>query len=95
MAHFSFGGGRYPALEPSGVHEVCSGSGQSAGAINHRPNPNAHGAGGVGVATCELFYGRETPSGDLALYRACADRFGAPILELGTGTGRVAAALCL
>ncbi len=29
-------------------------------------------------------------SGDTAFYRACAERFGGPVLELGVGTGRIA-----
>ena len=56
-------------------------------------DPNAHYTDGIGAATYDLFCGGETPSGDLAFYRDCADRFGGPILELGAGTGRVAMAL--
>lgn len=50
-------------------------------------DPNAYYAGGLGVETYDLLH--DTITGDIAFYLKCASRFGDPILELGTGTGRV------
>jgi len=51
------------------------------------PGPNAYYAGGLGVETYDLLHGPITR--DIAFYLECASRFGDPVLELGTGTGRV------
>jgi SAM-dependent methyltransferase len=52
-------------------------------------DPNAYYAGGLGVATYDLFTGGGLLAGDVDFYLDCARRFGGPILELGTGTGRI------
>lgn len=52
-------------------------------------DPNAFYAGGLSVATYDAFVGQGALAGDVEFYLACARRFGGPILELGTGTGRV------
>ncbi len=48
-------------------------------------------AGGPGVATYDLLLGQGgmVLEGDIAFYLDCASRHGDPVLELGTGTGRV------
>ena len=46
----------------------------------------AHYASKLAVATYDLFH---SGSGDVPFYLDCARRFGGPILELGSGTGRV------
>jgi SAM-dependent methyltransferase len=54
-------------------------------------HPNAYYDGGLAVRTYDLFT-RGTGgalAGDLEFYRACVRQFGATVLELGTGTGRV------
>lgn len=50
-------------------------------------DPNA--AGGLGVELYDLFTGRGLLAGDVEFYLDSARRFGGPILELGTGSGRV------
>ena len=45
-----------------------------------------HYASKLSVATYDLFH---SGSGDVPFYLDCARRFGGPILELGSGTGRV------
>lgn len=52
-------------------------------------DPNAYYAGGFGVELYDLFTGGGLLAGDVEFYLDCARRFGGPILELGTGTGRV------
>jgi SAM-dependent methyltransferase len=52
-------------------------------------DPNSYYTGGLGVAMYDLFTGAGLLAGDVAFYLDCARRFGGPILELGTGTGRV------
>lgn len=52
-------------------------------------DPNAYYAGGRGVELYDLFTGAGLLAGDIEFYLECARRFGGPILELGTGTGRV------
>jgi SAM-dependent methyltransferase len=54
-----------------------------------KADPNAHYAGGIAVATYELFMGAGLLAGDIDFYLDCAQRFGGPILELGAGTGRI------
>jgi SAM-dependent methyltransferase len=52
---------------------------------------NAFYASGLGVATYDLFAAQPGPlTGDVGFYVGCAGRAGGPVLELGTGTGRVA-----
>jgi SAM-dependent methyltransferase len=50
-------------------------------------DPNTYYAGGLGVETYDLLHDPITR--DIAFYLKCASRFGDPVLELGTGTGRV------
>jgi SAM-dependent methyltransferase len=52
-------------------------------------DPNAYYAGGLGVQMYDLFTGGGLLAGDVEFYLDCARRFGGPILELGTGTGRI------
>jgi SAM-dependent methyltransferase len=52
-------------------------------------DPNAYYAGGLGVEMYDLFTGGGLLAGDVEFYLHCARRFGGPILELGTGTGRI------
>jgi len=52
-------------------------------------DPNAYYAGGLGVSMYDLFTGGGLLAGDVEFYLDRARRFGGPILELGTGTGRV------
>jgi len=52
-------------------------------------DPNAYYARGLGVAMYDLFVGGGPLEGDVEFYLDCARRFGGPILELGTGTGRI------
>lgn len=52
-------------------------------------DPNAYYAGGLGVELYDLFTGGGLLTGDVEFYLDSARRFGGPILELGTGTGRV------
>ncbi|MDX0299372.1 methyltransferase domain-containing protein [Sinorhizobium meliloti] len=52
-------------------------------------NPNAYYAGGLGVELYDLFTGGGLLAGDVEFYVESAQRFGGPILELGTGTARV------
>ncbi|MCF6109132.1 hypothetical protein [Mesorhizobium muleiense] len=52
-------------------------------------DPNAYYAHGLGVAMYDLFTGGGLLAGDVEFYLDCARRFGSPILELGTGTGRI------
>jgi SAM-dependent methyltransferase len=52
-------------------------------------DPNAYYAHGPGVAMYDLFTGGGLLAGDVEFYLDCARRFGSPILELGTGTGRI------
>jgi SAM-dependent methyltransferase len=52
-------------------------------------DPNAYYAGGLGVELYDLFTGGGLLAGDVDFYLDCARRIGGPILELGTGTGRV------
>ncbi|MCA1444787.1 class I SAM-dependent methyltransferase [Ensifer sp. IC4062] len=54
-----------------------------------KTDPNAYYAGGLGVELYDLFTGGGLLSGDVEFYLESARRFGGPILELGTGTGRV------
>jgi SAM-dependent methyltransferase len=44
---------------------------------------------GIGVTYYDLWINPAVVDGDVAFYRACAREFGEPVLELGTGTGRV------
>jgi SAM-dependent methyltransferase len=53
-------------------------------------DPNEYYAGGLAVRTYDLFVGDGPFTGDVGFYRACARRFGRNVLELGTGTARVA-----
>ena len=50
-------------------------------------DPNAYYASGLGVETYDLLH--DPITSDIAFYLKCASRFGDPVLELGTGTGRV------
>jgi len=51
---------------------------------------NAYYGCGLAVASYDAFAGSGGAlAGDVAFYLECARRFGGPILELGTGTGRV------
>jgi ubiquinone/menaquinone biosynthesis C-methylase UbiE len=53
-------------------------------------NPNAYYDGGLAVATYDVLQRAGTAlAGDVAFYLDCARRFGGPVLELATGTGRV------
>lgn len=52
-------------------------------------DPNAYYAGGLGVELYDLFTGGGLLAGDIEFYLEYARRFGGPILELRTGTGRV------
>jgi SAM-dependent methyltransferase len=52
-------------------------------------DPNAYYVGGRGVEMYDLFTGGGLLTGDVEFYLDSAQRFGGPILELGTGTGRV------
>ncbi|NTG50465.1 class I SAM-dependent methyltransferase [Agrobacterium rhizogenes] len=45
--------------------------------------------GGLAVAAYDLFTGGGLLAGDIEFYLDCAHRFGGPILEIGTGTGRI------
>ncbi len=49
----------------------------------------------LAVATYDLLteQANQQISGDISFYLDCAERFGSPVLELGVGTGRIAAAL--
>jgi SAM-dependent methyltransferase len=53
-------------------------------------DPNEYYAGGLAVRTYDLFVVDGPFAGDIDFYRACARRFGTSVLELGTGTARVA-----
>ena len=53
-------------------------------------DPNAFYAGGIAVGSYDLFADGPAVAGDVAFYANCAQRFGGDVLELGTGTGRVA-----
>jgi ubiquinone/menaquinone biosynthesis C-methylase UbiE len=53
-------------------------------------DPNAYYAGDLAVASYDALVGDGGPiAGDVAFYLDCARRFGGPVLELATGTGRV------
>jgi SAM-dependent methyltransferase len=52
-------------------------------------NPNTYYYSSIGVSTYDLFAGSGALAGDIEFYLACARRFKGPILELGTGTGRI------
>lgn len=54
-------------------------------------DPTAYYGDGNAVATYDLFTAGTGGAldGDVAFYLECARRFGSPVLELGTGTGRV------
>jgi SAM-dependent methyltransferase len=51
-------------------------------------DPNAYYGCGLAVASYDAFAGA-ADVGDVAFYVECARRFGGPVLELATGTGRV------
>lgn len=50
---------------------------------------NTYYAGGLGVDAYDLLLNEEVVAGDIAFYLDCAKRFGEPVLEIATGTGRV------
>jgi len=53
-------------------------------------DPTAYYGCGLAVATYDALVGDGGPvAGDVAFYLDCARRFGGPVLELATGTGRV------
>jgi SAM-dependent methyltransferase len=52
-------------------------------------DPNAYYSGGLSVTTYDLFTAGGLLEGDIEFYLDCARRFGGPVLELGTGTGRI------
>jgi SAM-dependent methyltransferase len=63
-----------------------------AGSRDRTVGVGAFHAGGLSVASYELFVGTELSPlrGDVEFYLSCPGRYGGPVLELGVGTGRVA-----
>ena len=62
-----------------------------AGSRERTAGGSAFYAGGLSVATYDLFVGSELSPlrGDVEFYLSCAGRYGGPVLEIGAGTGRI------